>query len=228
MSLEAPLVSNETCAFLSQRHNLHAYLKHRDPTLSKRLQFYLTTVRENGQGLWSTEPPKVIADLMESVIGAVHVDGGFEAGQSAAMHVLLPVLKLFQHQKEDLDVISKNPKQVMLQLGGDLVALKCYPEDSTALVNLNVSISDSPFLKSDIISKVATLKCVGNVIAASKDITTVAAENRACSLVISILKQDSKLMDRFIRARSMLSKTITSASKDVSNIDDGNSGDENT
>jgi endoribonuclease Dicer len=88
--MEASLVANETLAYLSLRSGLQRHLNHRDQTLPARIESYDYSVREHGRGLWGTDPPKAIADVVESLLGAVHVDGGFESGQKAALHVLSP------------------------------------------------------------------------------------------------------------------------------------------
>jgi endoribonuclease Dicer len=77
--METPLVANASLAFLSHKNGLHGFLNHRDPTLPSRIESYDVALRELGKGLWSTEPPKTIADIVESLLGAIHFDGGFDA-----------------------------------------------------------------------------------------------------------------------------------------------------
>jgi dsRNA-specific ribonuclease len=111
------VIIKETFVFLSQRSTLHQHLRHRDMSLPSRIESCLATVGDLGRCLWSTEPPKAIADHVESVVGAVQVDGGFGVGQKAALHVLSPVIGLYKN-KSYTCALCRNPKSSLIDVGG--------------------------------------------------------------------------------------------------------------
>ena len=51
---------------------------HCDSTLPDRLEAYEFQIKEQRHGIWSTDPPKVLADIVEALIGVAHIEGGLE------------------------------------------------------------------------------------------------------------------------------------------------------
>ncbi len=72
----------------SARHILHF-----DATLPGRLEAYEFQVKHEKKGLWSSDPPKVLADVVEALIGVAHFDGGMAQGQKAARNAINDMLK---------------------------------------------------------------------------------------------------------------------------------------
>ena len=97
------------------RHILHC-----DSSLPGRLEQYQFEVDQEKKGLWSTNPPKVLADVVEALIGVAHIEGGLDKGQHAARHVIDQMLKsvkvhlngICEHD-EKMDQI-KHPAQALM------------------------------------------------------------------------------------------------------------------
>ncbi|GFY97554.1 hypothetical protein Acr_12g0000950 [Actinidia rufa] len=71
--LRAANVDTEKLARVAVKHNLHKYLRHRQPVLCKQIQEFIGahsqyTVHSNGL----MDAPKVLADIVESTIGAIY------------------------------------------------------------------------------------------------------------------------------------------------------------
>ena len=88
--LEATLTSNQSLAYLGHRKGLHLFVDHRMSELPGRFESYKLQL---SRGLWCTDPPKVIPDVVESMIGVAHIDGGYQTGQDAALNVIAPLLQ---------------------------------------------------------------------------------------------------------------------------------------
>ena len=210
--MEAPLVSNETFAFLAQRLQFHEHVRYEDSTLQDRIESYLITVRNHGRSLWSTEPPKVVADLLESTIGSIHVDGGYQAGQQAALHILDPLLKLYQQDKAAPFRICKNPRIGLIHLTDDAITIKVNPEYEGTSCSMDTSLGKilDPVLIQFEEKKVSSLgvvsiQCLGQTIVISKDETASFAQNRACSVILAILEADKTLVSDLKTAKKRIS-----------------------
>lgn len=81
--LRAVLVSNPTLAFLAARLQVHRTILHSSPLLELAM---LETVQQTSKYTWSDvvsgdltwlwDPPKVMGDCFEAVLGAIFVDAG--------------------------------------------------------------------------------------------------------------------------------------------------------
>ena len=60
---------------------IHRHIDHCDSTLPSRLEKYELCAERMGQGLWGTDPPKVLADVVEALLGVAHIDGGYKQGE---------------------------------------------------------------------------------------------------------------------------------------------------
>jgi dsRNA-specific ribonuclease len=209
--MEASMVANETLAYLSLRSGLQRHLTHRDMTLPARIESYDWNVRENGRGLWGTDPPKPIADIVESLLGAVHVDGGFESGQKAALHVLLPIQDLFRNMGETAALI-KHPKMSLLELGGDLVSVPTWKEEEYAQAKKSSTVWQGhefgPVNRNGH-KEVASVQCLGVDLVSVSDLSRSSATNRACAMVLATLEGNPALLDRFKTARSRIASQMT-------------------
>lgn len=124
---EGAIVSNETLGFISMKYGLQQYLNHRDQSLPKRIESYCWNVQE-GCGFWGGDPPKPIADMVESMLGAIHVASGFESGQAATMNIMSSVFSTFKRASvegteklgEFLKVM-KHPKKSLQEMTGQML-----------------------------------------------------------------------------------------------------------
>ena len=213
--MEASLVANETLAYLSLRSGLQRHLNHRDQTLPARIETYHWNIREHGRGLWGTHPPKPIADVVESLLGAVHVDGGFVKGQEAALHVLLPICDLFRQIREPA-ALAKHPKQQLSELGGSLLSVTVWSEEVYARTKTNLVWRGRQFgaVQRNGHKKVASVQCLGVDLVTVLDASRSAATNRACAMVLATLERNPDLLDRFKSARSRIHIKAVEISKD--------------
>lgn len=209
--MEASLVANETLAYLSLRSGLQRHLNHRDPTLPARIESYDWSVRENGRGLWGTDPPKAMADVVESLLGAVHVDGGFESGQKAALHVLSPIQDFFRSVEEPTAMI-RHPKMCLLELGGELVSVSTWREEEYAQAKKSPTVWQGqgfgPVSRNGH-KEVASVQCLGVDLVSVSDLSRSSATNRACAMVLTALEGNLTLLNRFKTARSRIASKIT-------------------
>ena len=133
VAMEASLVANETLSFLSIKHGLLRNLNHCDQTLPSRIEHYEWCTRDLGRGLWGTDPPKVAADVVEALIGAVYLDSGLADGIMASIHILTPMLKVLEIifvQGDNL--IMMHPKKTMQEFGGRLLIMNVMKEEEFA------------------------------------------------------------------------------------------------
>jgi dsRNA-specific ribonuclease len=193
--MEAVLVCNETLAYLSVHNGLQRHLRHRDQTLPGRIEEYYYAVRDSGRGLWGTDPPKTMGDIVESLLGAAHVDGGFAMGQEATLHVLDPILELLTDENATKPQFN-HPKKDLLELGGKLFSLERTSEEEFALSNPGVEVWHGDEW-GDVHPRgqraVATVRCLGKRIISVCDPATAAATNRACALVLSMLRENPSM-----------------------------------
>ncbi|KAM0009554.1 putative ribonuclease III [Helianthus debilis subsp. tardiflorus] len=73
--LRAANVDTEALARVALKHGLHRFLKHDDPSLKERVQELMEGIKEypmHSHGLINS--PKILADIVEAVVGAVYVD----------------------------------------------------------------------------------------------------------------------------------------------------------
>mmetsp|Transcript_3985 Transcript_3985/g.5196 ORF Transcript_3985/g.5196 Transcript_3985/m.5196 type:complete len:1557 (+) Transcript_3985:97-4767(+) len=98
VKIETILVCNETLAMISFKSGLHQYIKHCDSSLPSRLEEYEFQLNKKKTELWVTDPPKVMADIVEALIGVAHVTDGFDYGQFSALNAIDSMInKIIDH-----------------------------------------------------------------------------------------------------------------------------------
>ncbi|PHZ09670.1 ribonuclease III [Rhizopus microsporus ATCC 52813] len=80
-NLRSMYVSNATLAFICIKMDLQKHIRHSSPKMAVNIAYYENQLRENAtkekndNDFWlSLDPPKVLADVVESVIGAIFID----------------------------------------------------------------------------------------------------------------------------------------------------------
>ncbi|XP_009802062.2 endoribonuclease Dicer homolog 1-like isoform X2 [Nicotiana sylvestris] len=76
--LRAANVDTEKLARVAIKYNLHDYLRHKKPLLKGQVEGFRNAIMEyplHSTGL--IDPPKVLADIVESLIGAIYIDCNF-------------------------------------------------------------------------------------------------------------------------------------------------------
>ena len=210
---EAALVTNETLAFLSVRNRLQHYLRHNDTSLPSRIEAYCWNVREQGSGLWGADPPKSISDIVESVIGAVYMDGGYSAGQDAVRKLMSPLVSILleakEGQREEVDL--KHPKKVLHELGGEILELGNYLESDFVDSVGNVDVCNGGRwggADPEGNFAVGTVEICGSVIMAVKDPSPIVARNKACALVVNELQNNEELKLRLLSCRTNIERAL--------------------
>ena len=215
-AMERVLVSNETLAFLSLYHGIHKFINHNDPTLPGRFLSYEKSIRHRSCGLWGSDPPKAMADVVESILGAVHLHGGLACGQQATQQVLKPVLELILHIRDTgnlraMDQLLRHPRSLVQQLGGKHMSIRQCPESKFACDSPDTMVWNrlqhySRAHRSSARS-VAHVSCLGVNLVAVADDAPSAATHRACELVLAALDRNPELKKRLHEMRTAASRT---------------------
>mmetsp|Transcript_16190 Transcript_16190/g.18635 ORF Transcript_16190/g.18635 Transcript_16190/m.18635 type:complete len:772 (+) Transcript_16190:1404-3719(+) len=237
--IETTLVCNETLAFLCARKKLHYYINHRDRTLLPKINDFDAETGSMQRGLWGTDPPKVLADVVEALMGAVHVDGGFEAGQATALHILKPMIQAVEKEFNTQTGVTQmqmlsmmQPKQVMFEFTNRLLQVRLHKEFSFAQ-----HFSKIPVWRGDHWSKpdMDSNGYVGHIVCSSISLVAVAessynvAQNRACALVVAVLCKLPELFEKLktIVSRLIMADTVVKAAAALAATDNqGKPGDE--
>lgn len=81
--LRAAAVNNENFARVAVKHKLHLHLRHGSSALEKQIRDFVREVQDelsrpgfNSFGLGDCKAPKVLGDIVESIAGAIFLDGG--------------------------------------------------------------------------------------------------------------------------------------------------------
>jgi len=184
-----------------------------------------------GRGLWGTNPPKAMADVVEAVIGAVHLHGGFAEGQRATAKLLKPVLGLLEEEDRNNSILQ-HPRQSLLEMGGVTVSLKTTEEHEYARENSDNALwLGKSWGKASLggYRYIATVECLGKDILSIGDDTPSSAANRACAFVLAVLEGNPRLRHSFFAmiveaARQSGANTMTTTStEEIVSEDCGNS-----
>jgi len=195
--IESTIVSNETLAYLACRERMQDIVRHADSTLPSRIESFYCDLRRNDWGLWTTDPPKVLADVVEAMLGAVHCGFGFDVGQRSALHVVSPILDaIFAHSNtSELSSSSvtntmMNPRQVLYEMVPS-VKIRTLSEHEYALrfaTSKSVwkcgRFADTSPNGDDV---VCYISCCNATLLALSDHSTNAARNRCAGLLASVL-----------------------------------------
>lgn len=249
--MEGALVSNEALAFLSVKSGLHHFLDHEDSTLPPRIESYICSIGEDGCGLWGTgnhnkkclrytectnifplyylaDPPKAIADIVESVLGAIFKDGGLSASLEAAQTVLAPLYDaLLERKANAMDIQLMHPKKALQELAGETLEMQTKWEsewaeqvDGTTRVLEGKNWRPVDPMNTNV---VAYLRFMGSTVMAVSSPSSSVACSQVCAVMVSLLRRNKAgVLDRLQRLRHHVERGCQSLAP---NIDDmhGNS-----
>jgi len=81
-TLRAANISTEKLARVAVRHGLHRFVRHNAPALRDQVERFVDAVALENHSVvahgGSVKAPKVLADIVESVAGAMYVDVGYD------------------------------------------------------------------------------------------------------------------------------------------------------
>lgn len=191
---------------------------------------YARAVEERGRGLWGTNPPKPLADVIEASLGAIHIHGGFAEGQQATEKVLEPVLDLLEKTGGNYEQILQHPLRKLYEIGGKLLSLTAAEESECARQNQDgtqqmVWVGRGwGYISSGGCRSVATIKCLGMTLMSLVDDSPSSASNRACACILSVLDRNPELTKSFVAMRKEASQSETSNDNDDTSMDDDADG----
>ncbi|KAL1347715.1 hypothetical protein HN51_023749 [Arachis hypogaea] len=138
--LRAANVSTDRLARLCVRHRLQSFLRHRSPTLLPKIQEFAEAVAEEGDLVahgGSVKAPKVLADILESVAGAVYVDVDFD------IQKFWLIIRGLLEPLVTPDIVSQQPQPVTMlyelcQKNGKQVDIKYWRNDGKTIASVYV------------------------------------------------------------------------------------------
>lgn len=199
VTLEAALVSNEVLGYQCFKVGLHKLINHNDQSLPSKLEQYQWSLEE-GRAIWGSDPPKPLADVFEALVGAAHVDGGYEAGQLAVRTLMGSIFETVESFGGDASKLS-HPITKMNQLGGHLFDVDVQREEDFVRRHgpeARLWAKDS-WKIGDICgsSFVGTVRVMGEQITSVEDSSWKGARNRACAFTVAALEKCPDLVQRW-------------------------------
>mmetsp|Transcript_4940 Transcript_4940/g.14103 ORF Transcript_4940/g.14103 Transcript_4940/m.14103 type:complete len:664 (-) Transcript_4940:96-2087(-) len=204
VTIETTVVCNETLACIAVRNGVHGLINHADPSLPGRIENFALTLREEEWGLWGSNPPKVLADVVEALLGACHVDGGFRVGQQSTLFVVKPVLQTLKATNHTSECGSRllvkegammHPKQVLTEMGSFLKVRVCAEADAAKEPAFplwrKTGWSQALSSGNDTVCRVT---CLGVHLGAVVESSSIVARNRGCAIISEVLRRNPKLL----------------------------------
>ena len=156
-----------------------------------------------------SDPPKVIPDVVEALIGAVHVDSGLHNGQKAALCVIEPLLQSLSHllTSEFNNMTGLlHPKQNLYEMTGGIVSVRVYKEDVFRRLGFPSPLWNFGSRSSCGVGYVGVVRCKQILLAAAMEHSKVAAINVVCELTVQILKETPSIISKLHDILSILAE----------------------
>ncbi|KAG1334923.1 ribonuclease 3-like protein 3 [Cocos nucifera] len=109
--LRAANVDTEKLARVAVEHGLHRYLRHKAPQLEAQIQDFMQAMMEypiHSNGL--VDPPKVLADIVESLLGAVFLD------TSSSLETVCEIFRRLAAPLINPETLGKHPMSELYEL----------------------------------------------------------------------------------------------------------------
>lgn len=113
--LRSANISTEKLARVAVRNGLYKYVRHKTILLNDKVRKFLIAVEDEDEMVvhgGQMKAPKVLADIVESVVGAVYVDCGF------CLQSLWTIIRELLEPMVMLDVLEKKNLRQLKKLGG--------------------------------------------------------------------------------------------------------------
>ena len=144
------------------------------------------------------DPPKVLADVVESLLGAVHLDAGLSEGKQAALTILKPITTLLQSpDNANCTARLNNPKTVMHILTGHCLCVATSKEEEFARKNASELVWQGDRWRhadEESVDYVATISCFGINLLSIVESTKKSARNRVCAMAVALMEDDPELL----------------------------------
>lgn len=223
VTMESALVSNEALSFLSVQTGLHHFLEHKDYTLPPRIESYITCIQEDGCGLWGAEPPKSIADIVESLFGAIYTDGGISQGLRAATNMLAPMCNaLLKLRREKKKLCLMHPKKALQEILGEMLELETAWENDYAAEHAPAEVLDGatwrlvdPFSS----NAVGYVHFMESILFAVSDLSASIARNKACAVVVQALRSNPIILEALQQLRHRVESLLMAKARETKPID---------
>ncbi len=167
----------------------------------------------NTQKLYATvldfvDPPKSLSDVVESMFGAAHVDGGFEAGQHAVGTVMDPILDalrkalLTRNNSTDLKTKARemmHPKQYVHELAGGILNVKAWQEEDFAIRRRHCPVwrnGDWITCEGTGNNSIGLIESFGIDLVGIEEKTSHIARNRACAMAMEVFETNTDLITK--------------------------------
>jgi ERCC4-related helicase/dsRNA-specific ribonuclease len=217
VTMDAAMVSNEVLGYRCKKIGFHVFINHRDQSLPSRLEHYDWTILQGRRGLWGSDPPKILADVLEAVVGAAHEDGGYEVGQKAARSLMRPIFDAVELLNDPSKL--RHPITWLNEMGGGIFQVGIQREDMfvTAHGKDAAIWQNNQWRKGNIdgTDPVASVHSMDMRLLSVGERSLKNARNRACALIVAVLKQDPFLIDRLKKLNSAMQRRIAKQSRDI-------------
>ena len=194
--------------------------------------------------LQTPDPPKPIADMVEAILGSIHVSSGFASGQEATKHLMSSVFSMFKQASSEgvsglksFLRIMKHPKKSLQEMTGQLLDITVCSEhdfasvydnqESDELDSYTVKQSRPQILykdkwrtpthwngRGDDSCYVAFVSILGHPLVAVADESVTVARNRASSLAREAIERHPEIENRMAKCRSKVESGMTFASRE--------------
>ncbi len=190
---------------------------------------------------FTLDPPKAIADVVEAILGAVHVGSkrGFECGQYATRFLTSSIFAVFEQASargpcalNSLLKTIKHPKKNLQEMSGQLLdVMVCTENDFVSSYHERDENSTTNFPIPQILERgewrnavrgietrgdscqVAFISILGRPLLVVADESITVAKNRASSLVREAIEHRPELQKRLAECRSNVECGLTFANK---------------
>ncbi|XP_023759539.1 ribonuclease 3-like protein 2 [Lactuca sativa] len=145
--LRSANISTEKLARVAVRNGLYKYVRHKTILLNDKVRKFLIAVEDEDEMVvhgGQMKAPKVLADIVESVVGAVYVDCGF------CLQSLWTIIRELLEPMVMLDVLEKQPQPITMlyeacQKEGKFVDIKNWRKGERNIASVYV---DGKFIAS--------------------------------------------------------------------------------
>jgi len=191
--------------------SLYRYIDHCDSTFPSRFEEYDFTLKSKAMGIWGTKPPKVIADVVEALIGVAHSEGGYSLGQRCALYALTPITSAIlrnRNMDETSHYALMQPQQLVMQQC-PAAKIRAVEEDEYNGHDLwlGPSIGWGSRRDHNLDGAVGIITFYGvKLLAATDRGSRVVAKNRACSILSNILLRNPDLVAKLGKISFFLQK----------------------